>query len=265
MKKLREISKKVSHLSFNCVKGKWFLPNTKALMEPYRLSHSNWAAPQHVAAFGVVVTECNQPDWGFCSRSNWKSLVFREKKRDEREKIEDERCFNSIYTNINVQSFRRRRQRRSHRRSSGRDGAFRAVRFIREYRNLESLWWEEKRDDLRLREMCVFKSQNLSTFVRERDSCWRVVVLSSAMKVQRERKKVCSSERKRTLWRSLSLSPCVFFFFSLLFVFPRRFFLSLFFKSYLKGEEGKKNEEKEGARFCRVLKPYTLNNFFLHI
>ena len=177
-------------------------------MEPYRLSHSNWAAPQHVAGFVVVVTECNQPDWGFCSRSNWKSLVFREKKRDEREKIDDERCFISLYTNINVQSFRRRRQRRSHRRSSGRDGAFRAVRFIREYRNLESLWWEEKRDDLRLREMCIFKSQNLPTFDWERDYCWRVVVLSSVMKVQRERKKVCSSERKHTLRRSLSLRVC---------------------------------------------------------
>jgi hypothetical protein len=30
----------------------------------------------------------------------------------------------------------------------------------------------------------------------------------------------------------------------------------------MKGEEGKKNEEKEGERFCLVLKPYTLNNFF---
>ena len=229
-------------------------------MEPYRLSHSNWAAPQHVAAFGVAVTECNQPDWGFCSRSNWKSLVFREKKRDEREKIDDERCFISLYTNINVQSFRRRRQRRSHRRSSGRDGAFRAVRFIREYRNLESLWWEEKRDDLRLREMCVFKSQNLSTFDWERDYCWRVVVLSSVMKVQRERKKVCSSERKHTLWRSLSLSVCVLLLLSSLCVSARSF--SLFSLNLMKGEEGKKNEEKEEERFCLVLKPYTLNNFF---
>ena len=178
-------------------------------MEPYRLSHSNWAAPQHVAAFGVAVTECNQPDWGFCSRSNWKSLVFREKKRDEREKIDDERCFISIYTNINVQSFRRRRQRRSHRRSSGRDGAFRAVRFIREYRNLESLWWEEKRDDLRLREMCVFKSQNLSTFVRERDSCWRVVVLSSVWWKSKERERKFVRRRENTLYDALSLSACV--------------------------------------------------------
>jgi hypothetical protein len=64
----------------------------------------------------------------------------RKKERREREKIDDdERCVISTYTNINAQSFRRRRQRRSHRRGSGRDGAFRAVRFIREYRNLESL------------------------------------------------------------------------------------------------------------------------------
>ena len=42
-------------------------------------------------------------------------------------------------------------------------------------------------------------------------------------------------------------------------MFPRRFFLSLFFKSYV---GRKKNEEKEGERFCLVLKPYTLNNFF---
>ena len=223
MKKLREISKK--SVSFNCLKGKWFLPNTKALMEPYRLSHSNWAAPQHVAAFGVAVTECNQPDWGFCSRSNWKSLVFREKKRDEREKIDDERCFISIYTNINVQSFRRRRQRRSHRRSSGRDGAFRAVRFIREYRNLESLWWEEKRDEICdwERRVCIQISKSFHFWLKE-----RLLVLSSAMKVQRERKKVCSSERrKHTLRRSLSLSLCVFFFRALLFVwFPRVLSLS---------------------------------------
>ena len=42
-------------------------------------------------------------------------------------------------------------------------------------------------------------------------------------------------------------------------MFPRRFFLSLFFKSYV---GRKKNEEKEGERFCLVLKPYTLNSFF---
>jgi len=160
MKKMREISKK--SVSFNCLKGKWFLPNTKARLKPYQLSHSNWAAPQHRAISGVVVTECNKPDWGFCSRSSWKSLVFREKKRDERENWWWKMFHLYINTNINVQSFRRRRQRRSHRRSSGRDGAFCAVRFIREYRNLESLWWEEERDDLRLWDVYIFKSQNLS-------------------------------------------------------------------------------------------------------
>ena len=37
--KMREISKK--SVSFNCLKGKWFLPNTKARLKPYQLSHSN--------------------------------------------------------------------------------------------------------------------------------------------------------------------------------------------------------------------------------
>ena len=161
-KNIEKISKK--SVSFNCLKGKWFLP-TKASLKPYQLSHSNWAAPQHIAISGGV-TECNQPDWVFCSRSNWKSLVFREKKRDEREKIDDERCFIYINTNINVQSFRRRRQRRSHRRSSGRD-ASRAVRFIREYRNLESLWWEEERDDAILRDVYIQISKSFHFWLRE--------------------------------------------------------------------------------------------------
>ena len=43
----------------------------------------------------------------------------------------------------------------------------------------------------------------------------------------------------------------------------RAFFLSLFFKSYYKGEDGKKNEERKKERvFAFVLKPYTLNSFF---
>lgn len=86
------------------------------------------------------------------------------------------------------------------------------------------------------------------------------------MKVQRERKKVCSSERrKHTLRRSLSLCVCSS---SALFSLCgfRAFFLSLFFKSYTKGEDGKKNEERKKERvFAFVLKPYTLNSFFLQI
>ena len=43
----------------------------------------------------------------------------------------------------------------------------------------------------------------------------------------------------------------------------RAFFLSLFFKSYYEGEDGKKNEERKKERnFAFVLKPYTLNSFF---
>ena len=87
------------------------------------------------------------------------------------------------------------------------------------------------------------------------------------MKVQRERKKVCSSERrKHTLRRSLSLSLVCSS--SALFSLCgfRAFFLSLFFKSYYEGEDGKKNEERTKERdFAFVLKPYTLNSFFLQI
>lgn len=86
------------------------------------------------------------------------------------------------------------------------------------------------------------------------------------MKVQRERKKVCSSERrKHTLRRSLSLCVCSS---SALFSLCgfRAFFLSLFFKSYYEGEDGKKNEERtKASNFAFVLKPYTLNSFFLQI
>ena len=97
-----------------------------------------------MAPFGVVVIiECNQLLIGVFVLVRIESRRYgfpRKKERREREKIDDdERCVISAYTNINAQSFRRRRQRRSHRRGSGRDGAFRAVRFIREYRNLESL------------------------------------------------------------------------------------------------------------------------------
>jgi len=96
-----------------------------------------------VAPFGaVVIIECNQLLIGVFVLVRIESRYGfpRKKERREREKIDDdERCVISTYTNINAQSFRRRRQRRSHRRGSGRDGAFRAVRFIREYRNLESL------------------------------------------------------------------------------------------------------------------------------
>jgi hypothetical protein len=96
-----------------------------------------------VAPFGaVVIIECNQLLIGVFVLVRIESRYGfpRKKERREREKIDDdERCVISAYTNINAQSFRRRRQRRSHRRGSGRDGAFRAVRFIREYRNLESL------------------------------------------------------------------------------------------------------------------------------
>ena len=59
---------------------------------------------------------------------------------------------------------------------------------------------------------------------------------------------------------SLSLSVCVLLLLSSLCVSARSF--SLFSLNLMKGEEGKKNEEKEGERFCLVLKPYTLNNFF---
>ena len=163
-----------------------------------------------MAPFGVVVIiECNQLLIGVFVLVRIESRRYgfpRKKERREREKIDDdERCVISTYTNINAQSFRRRRQRRSHRRGSGRDGAFRAVRFIREYRNLESLWWEEKRDEICdwERRVCIQISKSFHFWLKE-----RLLVLSSAMKVQRERKKVCSSERKHTLRRSLSLRVC---------------------------------------------------------
>ena len=83
---------------------------------------------------------------------------------------------------------------------------------------------------------------------------------------KREKESLFVREEK-THFTTLSLSPRVFFFRSLLFVFPRRFFLSLFFKSYYEGEVGKKNEERERRRAILpfVLKPNTLNSFFLQM
>ena len=229
-------------------------------MEPYRLSHSNWAAPQHVAAFGVAVTECNQPDWGFCSRSNWKSLVFREKKRDEREKIDDERCFISIYTNINVQSFRRRRQRRSHRRSSGRDGAFRAVRFIREYRNLESLWWEEKRDEICdwERRVCIQISKSFHFWLKERLLLTRCCSLFSDESPKREKESLFVREEKThftTLSLSLSLCVCVLLPRSSLCVVSARSF-SLFSLNLITKERMERKMKRERRR---AILPLCLN------
>jgi hypothetical protein len=120
------------------------LPNTKARLKPpidflvrTEPLYNAWlplvssSLSNVISQIGVFVLVRIESRYGFP----------RKKERREREKIDDdERCVISTYTNINAQSFRRRRQRRSHRRGSGgRDGASRAVRFIREYRNLESL------------------------------------------------------------------------------------------------------------------------------
>ena len=116
------------------------MPNTKARLKP-PIDFLVRTEPLYNAWLPLVSSSLSNviSQIGVFVLVRVESLWFSEKKRETREKIDDERCFISIYTNINVQSFRRRRQRRSHRRSSGRDGAFRAVRFIREYRNLESL------------------------------------------------------------------------------------------------------------------------------
>tara|TARA_B100001769_G_scaffold259277_1_gene238929 strand:- start:1042 stop:1377 length:336 start_codon:yes stop_codon:yes gene_type:complete len=111
----------------------------------------------------------------------------------------------------------------------------------------------------------VYSNLKIFPLLFERETPVDVLLFSLQFDESPKREKESLFVGEKTHFTTLSLSPRVFFFRSLLFVFPRRFFLSLFFKSYLKGEEGKKNEEKEGARFCRVLKPYTLNNFFLHI
>ena len=198
----------------------------------YRLSRSNWAALQRVAPFGVVVIiECNQLLIGVFVLVRIESRYGfpRKKERREREKIDDdERCVISAYTNINAQSFRRRRQRRSHRRGSGRDGAFRAVRFIREYRNLESLWWEEKRDEICDWERCVCIqiSKSFHFWLKERLLLTCCCSLFSDESPKREKESLFVRE-EITHFTTLSLSLCVFFFRALLFVwFPRVLSLS---------------------------------------
>ena len=246
------------------------MPNTKARLKPpidflvrTEPLYNAWlplvssSLSNVISQIGVFVLVRIESRYGFP----------RKKERREREKIDDdERCVISTYTNINAQSFRRRRQRRSHRRGSGRDGAFRAVRFIREYRNLESLWWEEKRDEICdwERRVCIQISKSFHFWLKE-----RLLVLSSAMKVQRERKKVCSSERrKHTLRRSLSLSLCVCVLLprsSLCVVSARSF--SLFSLNLITKErmERKMKRERRSAILPFVLKPYTLNSFFLQM
>ena len=178
----------------------------------YRLSRSNWAALQRVAPFGVVVIiECNQLLIGVFVLVRIESRYGfpRKKERREREKIDDdERCVISTYTNINAQSFRRRRQRRSHRRGSGRDGAFRAVRFIREYRNLESLWWEEKRDEICDWERCVYSNLKIVPLLIERET---PCSLFSDESPKREKKESLLVREKThfSMTLSLSLSLCV--------------------------------------------------------
>ena len=81
------------------------------------------------------------------------------------------------------------------------------------------------------RSVCIQISKIFPLLIeRETPLMTRVVVLSSAMKVQREREreKVCSSERKtHFMTRSLSLSLSVFFFFFSFSLCFRAFFLSL--------------------------------------
>ena len=100
MKKLREISKK--SVSFNCLKGKWFLPNTKARLKP-PIDFLVRTEPLYnaKAIFGVVVIiECNQLQIGVFVLVRIESLSGfpRKKETREREKIDDdERCFISLY------------------------------------------------------------------------------------------------------------------------------------------------------------------------
>ena len=100
----------------------------------------------------------------------------------------------------------------------------------------------------------MYSNLKIVPLLLERETLNRVVVLSSAMKVQREREreKVCSSERRKHTLRSLSLSLCCSSSSALFSLCGfRAFFLSLFFKSYYEGEDGKKNEErKKSAKFC---------------
>ena len=85
------------------------------------------------------------------------------------------------------------------------------------------------------------KREKESLFVREEKTHFTTLSLSLSLCV-------CSS--------SALFSLCGF----------RAFFLSLFFKSYYEGEDGKKNEERKKERnFAFVLKPYTLNSFFLQM
>ena len=83
-------------------------------------------------------------------------------------------------------------------------------------------------------------------------------------KREKERKFVRRQRGENTLYDALSLSlrcSSSSALFSLCGF--RAFFLSLFFKSYYEGEDGKKNEERTKERnFAFVLKPYTLNSFF---
>ena len=84
---------------------------------------------------------------------------------------------------------------------------------------------------------------------------------------KREKKESLFVREEKTHFTTLSLSLCVCSSSALFSLCGfRAFFLSLFFKSYTKGEDGKKNEERTKERvFAFVLKPYTLNSFFLQI
>ena len=85
---------------------------------------------------------------------------------------------------------------------------------------------------------------------------------------KREKESLFVREEK-THFTTLSLCVCVCSSSSALFSLCgfRAFFLSLFFKSYYEGEDGKKNEERERRRAILpfVLKPNTLNSFFLQM
>ena len=81
---------------------------------------------------------------------------------------------------------------------------------------------------------------------------------------KREKKESLFVREKTHFSMTLSLSLCVCSSSALFSLCGfRAFFLSLFFKSYYEGEDGKKNEERTKERvFAFVLKPYTLNSFF---
>ena len=107
-------------------------------------------------------------------------------------------------------------------------------------------------------ERCVYSNLKIFPLLFERETPVDVLLFSLQFDESPKREKESLFVGEKTHFTTLSLSPRVFFFRSLLFVFPRRFFLSLFFKSYV----GRKKNEDKGERFCLVLKPYTLNNFF---